>query len=213
MLRHWSRSIFTISFVLMLTALCAGAMAQSGRRTPKTKPAPVPVPESAPAPAKPAEPKKPALTLVVGMDTYRGLTFNDILNSCADRLDDNRSVKVVVDSSGMTRGDAIRRAKKETEAYVVWLQLSTDSMSGELGSGGNYLLDYWVFAPVTAKRATSGGTYASARRNRGVILNPRRSGIYGDYELQQAAREAAEKILSALHHPLPPRNLPNPFSR
>jgi hypothetical protein len=36
-------------------------------------------------------------------------------------------------------------------------------------------------------------------RNKSVILNPRTSGIYGDYRLQQAAREAADRVLKAFH--------------
>jgi hypothetical protein len=213
MLSHSSRSIFVISFVLTLTALCAGAMAQSGRRTTKTKPVPVSVPEPTPAPApKPAESAKPALTLIVGMDHYHGQAVNNILDSFVDRLDDNRSVKVVTALGGMTRGEAVKRAKAQTEAYVVWLELRTDSMSGEI-DGRSYFLEYSVFAPGTAKLATSGRSIPQTSRNTSVILNPRRSGIYGDYQLQQAAREAAARILRALlQHPLPPKTLPNPLS-
>ncbi|MDQ5844823.1 MAG: hypothetical protein M3539_05955 [Acidobacteriota bacterium] len=211
MLGRSRRSMFVISFVLTLTALCAVAMAQSGRRTTKTKSVPVTVPQPTPAPTpKATEQAKPALTLVVGMERYYGLTSNDVLNSCVDRLDDNRAVKVVTATGDMSRGDAIKRAKAEAEAYVVWLQLETDSMSGD-NNTRNYFLEYSVFAPGTAKLTTSGRTYSQASRKI-MIPNPRRSGIYGDYQLQQAAREAADRILSALQHPLPPRTLPNPLS-
>jgi hypothetical protein len=214
MAKRLTRRIVVVGLVLAFTS-SGLALAQSGRRTAKPKVAPVSTPEPSPAPtptasAKPAE--KPALRLIVGMDRYRGFVFHDIQNACADRLDDNRSVQVIIDRNGMTRGDAIRRARAETDGYVVWLDLRTDSMSGDLDSGGNYVLEYSVFAPETAKLATSGRTYPQAFRNRSVILNPRTSGIYGDYQLQQAARQAADRILSALKHPLPPKTIPLPSS-
>jgi hypothetical protein len=211
MLRHSSRSIFIISFVLTLTALCAGAMAQSGRRTTKPKPAPVAVPEATPSPTpQPAEPVKPTLTLVLGMEPYRGRVFNDIVDSCVDRFDDNRLVKVVTTSGGMTRDDAVKRAKAETESYVVWLQLQIDLTSSEFEGAGELFLQYWVFAPGTAKLTTSGRTHPRPTGSK-RILNPRPSGTYSDVELHRAAREAAEQILRALKHPLPPTTLTNPL--
>jgi hypothetical protein len=194
-----------LSIVALLCVLAASA--QSGRRIRKTTPAPAPVSEAMPAPDKPVAAPKPALTLIVGMDrdiSYGNVqltTYEDVLLACADRLNDNPAVEVVVASSEMGRGEAVKRAKAEKEAYVVWLQLRSEIMRSA-DNNQNLLIEYSVFAPITAKVATSGQTYPQLTRNRGIILNPRTSGIFGDYKLQQAAREAAERILSALHHPV-----------
>lgn len=208
--------LLAVVFVISVTLSCALALGQSGRR-PKSNPAPVAIPEPTPTPKKSSEPVKPALTLILGMERYAGYstilmgTYDNVLRSCADRLDDNPAVKVEVAQREMGRGEAVKRAKAENEAYVAWLQIKVDSMGADSGSSGNLVIEYWVFAPTTAKLATSGRTYPAAYRNRGVIANPRTSGIYGDYKLEQAAREAAERILSALHHPISRRTLPTTY--
>ncbi len=207
------RRAIAVGCALTLLLLLSVAMAaQSGRRVPKTKAAPVPIPQPTETPLpKPTPTPAPVLTFVVGIERYRGYSFYDVLDNCADRLDDNRSIRVIPVRDDMTWGEAVRRARKESGAHVVRLAISTDAMSGVIDDA-NYAVEYWVFAPTTAKVATSGRVYAAAYRNSRVILNPRprTSGIYGDYRLQEAAREAAKRILSALYHPIPPRTLPNP---
>jgi hypothetical protein len=125
-----------------------------------------------------------------------------VLRTCARRLDDPQSVQVEVESRDIGRGDAIRRAKSEKEAYVVWLQLVPDTMRGRSGTGDdpyNVYIEYIVLAPTTAKQATSGRVFPGAYRNRGVIVRPNGTGIAGDYQLNQAAKATAERILDHFH--------------
>ncbi len=200
MLRHSQGRLLIIAAITFLSAITA--VAQSGRQIRKTTPAPVPTPVPEAPLAKPEEKPKPALTLIVGMqhvnlfDRARTYNANGALQAVEDRLDDHSGVKVSHFWGETTRSSAIQRAKSEKEAYVVLLELSLDRMAGD--SDGEWRLSYWVFSPVTAKVKTSGSTYPRMYRNRGGILNPRRAGIYGDdYQLQEASRDAAERILKA----------------
>jgi hypothetical protein len=175
---------------------------QSGTRGTKSPPAPVSLPKTTP-PTKPGEKPKPALTLIVGMG--RSDTFGDpsvtsvgsVLLSFSDRLDDNPSVRVDQVRLDMSGSAAIHRARTEKEAYVVLLSLRTYSMVTGKSDNGQFCIQYWVFAPTTAKLKTWGQTSPQMSRNRGV--NPNSKNIYGDYELQKAAREAAERILAAFN--------------
>jgi hypothetical protein len=162
-----------------------------------------------------------SLTLIVGIERYNTtgyipLYFYDsVLSSCVDRLNDSRSVAVEIVERDMHRGAAVERAKGEKEAYVVWLQLQPDIAGVDRRTGGNLndlYVEYSVFEPTTAKQAAWGRTYQKTGRG-GVIRVPtipgRGTGSYTEYLLQEAAREAAERILSALHVSLPPKTIPS----
>lgn len=191
-----------------LVAICAlASAAQSGRRARKTDPAPIPTPEATPIPTPaPTEKPKPAFTFIVGLDKYGDFsrvslnTYSGVLRSCAGRLDDSLSVKAEIANRDMSHSAAIQRAKAETEAYVVWLQLRHNSFGSSqdiYGDPNNIYIEYTVFAPATAKVATSGNTYPEAYRNKGVRLPS--STTDGDYYMNQAARGAAERILDHFH--------------
>jgi len=202
--------------IFVLVALSAGTLtAQSGRRVPKSKSAPPPEPQSVPAETKPAEKAKPTLSFIVGI--YRDFGFGNIpsyfsdsvLRACADRLDDAPSVKVDIAPRDVNRGEAVKQAKAEKEAYVVWMQLRADSMNAGQGSSlSEIYIEYVVFTPTTAKVATSGRTYQQAYRSGGVIGLPRTSSVTSEYALKQAAREAAERILAAVKNHLPGDRVP-----
>ena len=207
--------IFTAGVAVSLALSCAStAVAQSGRQVRRTTPAPVatPTPESEPAPTpnKAAEKEKALITLIVGVDRYNGFSniplyyYDSVLRGCADRLDDATAVKADVVQEEMSRGDAVNRARSEKQAYVVWLQLSSQNINNDPGTVNNVndiYLEYSVYAPTTAKRIASGHTYQGARK-RGGVVGPSPSGrgstVYSEYLLKQAAREAAERILDAL---------------
>jgi hypothetical protein len=199
-------------YVVFLAALlfsCGVAVvAQSGRRAPKSIPTPVATPEPTPTLTKPAEKLKAAFTFIVGMDRFGDYSqiplyvSSGVLRSCAGRLDDPQSVEVLIESSDMGHAGAIQRAKKEKEAHVVWLQLVPNTLSGRAGPNDdpyNVYIEYIVLAPTTAKQVTSGRVFPGAYRNRGVIVSPGTSGINGDYQLNQAAKAAAERILDHFH--------------
>lgn len=193
--------------------------AQSGRRLPKAS---APVPEVKPE-VKPTEKReadeKARVNIILGIDGRQGsynipLYFYDsVLQSCADKLRDAPSVKLDISGRDMNRGDAIKLAKSQKVAYVALLQLRSEGMGGmSSDSYGEISIEYVVFSPETAKVVTSGRTYPRAFGKGGVVVGPgtrgRTSPIYAEQLLKQAARDAAERILSALHLILPERNIP-----
>ncbi len=206
--------------VFLLIALSVGPVAaQSGRRAPvsSSTPAPTPMPQATPVETKPAAETSAPRSLVVGIDREAGFAvipmyfYDSVLRACADRLDDSPSVKVTVANREMNRGEAIKRAKAETEAHLVWMQLRFDTGRGMSDADLREIyIDYWVFAPTTAKTVTNGRSYQQMYRGGGVIVMPRPGGRasvpYTEQMLKQAARDAAERILSAMD--LPGRKVP-----
>ena len=198
--------------VVSLLLICASiATAQSGRRaTPKAPvPVPTPTPEPTPIPTKPAD-TEPEFRFIVAIDKTGDFSrvslyaFSGVINNCADRLNDSRLVKAVVSAQDMSRGDAVRQAKKETEAYIVWIQLRPNTFSGRTEINGdpyNVDVQYSVLAPITAKQVASGNTFPAAYRNQRVRVPT--STTNGDYYLNQAARGAAERILDHFHLTVP----------
>ena len=200
---------FSFAFIIAL-GCAATAAAQSGRRAPKSSPAPVaaPTPEPTPAPIA-SEQAKPVLQIVVGIERYDSfssisiVTYNDVLRSCAQRLDEPPSVSVERVERPMSRGEASNRAKAEKNAYVVLLRVREDEMSNNTtGTPNNVYIEYVVFAPTTSKVVSTGSAYP---RRKGMIPSSRTPGINGDREVIEAARTVANKILSALAMHIPSR--------
>jgi hypothetical protein len=183
---------------------------QAGRRLPGSPAVTTPTPEPTPQP-KPAD-KEQRLNLIVGEsrgDVFSGIPiyFNDtVLQSCIGRLDDAHGVKVEVVATEMARGDAVKRAKSESQGYVVWLQLRADTMGSSSSSNlAGIYVEYTVFEPTTAKTKAQGNVYQSQYSKGGVVLGPTGTSNSGttEYRLKVAAEQAAEQILKALHIPLP----------
>jgi len=205
---------FAFSIAIIFALGCAAtAAAQSGRRAPKSAPAPAtaPLPEPTPAPVATSKQPRPVLQFVVGIERYDSFssisigTYNDVLRSCAQRLDEPPSVSVERVERPMSRGEASNRAKAEKNAYVVWLRVREDEMSNNTrGNPNNVYIEYFVFAPTTAKVVSSGSAYP---RKRGIIPSSRTPGINGDREVIEAARTVANKILAAMQMHIPSRPL------
>lgn len=200
--RMFAHRLLIITIVTLLSVTIAGA--QSGRKSSKSVPLPpVPIPTPEPvAPVSKKEKAKPALTVVIGferMNYYGNAAMVDegaALRALVDRLNDHAGVEVADTKRNMTRSDALRAAKAEKEAYVIYVEINLDQMDGDLR------MSYWVYSPQTAKIKTSGRTYPQMYRNRGVILNPR-STVYGTRQMEEAARDVAERILKAFQLHLP----------
>lgn len=204
--------LLSLSFVIVFALFTVSiATAQSGRRatkSPSTSATPPPVPDPTPvAPVKQEEPK-PTLRLVVGIEKYDSFssvslsTYDGVLRTCAQRLDEPPSVSVERVLHPMSRNEVTKRAKSEKIAYVVWLRVREDGMSSSpTGTPNNAYIEYMVFAPITAKLVASGATYPKNKRiNTGSgIPSPN-----GDREFNEAARTTASKILSALQLHIPP---------
>jgi hypothetical protein len=130
-------------------------------------------------------------------------TYSSVLRTCARRLEEPEWTKVEVLQSPLSRGAAVNRAKTEKDSYVVWLRLHEDTMSSnQPGTANNVYIEYAVFSPGVAKIVVSGGTYPR-RGNGNVVLGPTTSGVDGDYSLNKAARETADRILAKVGLRLP----------
>ena len=205
------RITFRLLAAALVTLFALTTMAQSGRRSVTGSPSVKP-------PAPPEEPKQSEkkaapqdqLDLVVGTnrgDVFSGIPlyfYDTVLNSCARRLDDARSVKVNVTSKSMERVDAINSAKSAKQGFVVWLQLRTDSNGyNQDGDLSQVRIDYWVFEAITGRVKTQGSCYQGMYRTGGVIMQPRGSGTnnpaIAESRLRDSARDAADRILKALH--------------
>ncbi|MEK6282723.1 MAG: hypothetical protein AABN95_20380 [Acidobacteriota bacterium] len=208
--------LFACGLVLSFTLM---AVAQSGRRVIKPTPQPpVATTTGATTVAKPS-PEKPAprVTLVVGIDQSDSFSriplgaTTGVLQSFVDRLKASPSVKLVVDNQSLGRGEAVRKAKSEKEGHIVWLQVGLDTMGASQGANTNIrdvFIEFVVLAPGTAKTVVSGRTYPYTYRSRSVIPSTRGPGIYGDYRYNEAAREAAERVLAAFRISTRPIRLP-----
>lgn len=206
---HISKAL-QLSLFIALVAICASTVAaQSGRRS--QKPAPVATPEAQPAAEKPAENEKPRLPFIVAVDRYLGFStiplnyYDTVTHGCADRLDDATGVRVEIVHGELSRSDAVSRAKAEKEGYVVWLQIKVENLRADptiVDNLSQLYIEYSVFAATTAKRVAWGHAYQQGHRQGGVVISPPASGRgsvgYSEYLLKEAAREAAESILSQL---------------
>jgi hypothetical protein len=107
---------------------------------------------------------------------------------------------LTVTTQNMRRKDAIERAKKETESYVVLLQVETEYLdSGGMGQvrASDLQVIYTIFSPGTAKVKASGRVYA--RTARGILGGRFPTGRAVDSQLYEAGRETAERVMSSLH--------------
>jgi hypothetical protein len=207
-----------ISFALSLALVCAAPSgAQSGRRV-REPAAPASTPEPTPTPDKSSNKEENVVTFIVGVDEYHGFSmipvsyYDSIARACGGRLDDQPAVRVEFAQKDMTRGDAVRKAQAEKEAYVVWLQIQVEGVYGDpshVESLNQLFIEYTVFAPTTGKQAAWGHTYQRGNRKGPLVVGPSGNGRgnvdYNERLLKDAAREAAERILSTMKMgPIPP---------
>lgn len=191
----------------LLIALCAlSVQAQSGRRRTTPPPAaPIPTPSPEPTPTPKKENRDDELGFLLGADRYSSNAnlpfsyYDAVLRGCGDRLRAGSSAIVDVAGKDLSRGDAIKRAKAETKSYVVYMTLSYDTAGRR---ADEVLLEYIVFAPVTAKIVTSGRSYMTGKRAGPVVVQPPRTrdGVfYPEETLRRMGEEAGERILKAMH--------------
>jgi hypothetical protein len=202
--------------VAALVALGTVVAAQSGRRSTSKPSTPSIPPSSSPAttesnPTESSTKKAPAIQLLVGVDDPNPISgipryFADtVLDVCVHRLSQPAGVQVTAGPRTLTRSEATKAAKAETTRYVVWLQVGNsvaDSGRAASGTADEYYVNFMLLEPGTAKIKQSGHVLAGGRRvgNVGVGLPPASSGspLYLEYIIKDEARQAAERILSAL---------------
>lgn len=209
------------------------ASAQSGRRS--TKPiSPVPTPTPEPTPegesesisrGRPKSQSTALLTLAVYEDedafSYVTRDVSDVvMEAFLARLTASPSVSAARGGGGrVSRKEAQRQAKNEKETYVLVLQLAEDVSPGResVGRADTRLLaiKLSVYEPVTGslkytdtiwqrpyrETTTIGGVRLPVpTRTRRIERFP------NELELEQAAREAADRTMSRFNITLPPDN-------
>jgi hypothetical protein len=107
--------------------------------------------------------------------------------------------------------EAVRRAKAETEAFVVWLQLEENPFvkpepSGRHPVSGQVRINFSILAPVTGKTKYSGTVFLDQAsrgvgvRNADLLCYP---GVRADdYLLLEVSLEAAARIMEYLEVPV-----------
>jgi hypothetical protein len=99
----------------------------------------------------------------------------------------------------LNRKGASDKAKKSTESPVVLLHLTARSVGGSIGqvSFDDLVINFSIYSPGTGKVSEHGSVYIRPQRN---ILGQRLpTGRYGEYELREAGRETADRVLALLH--------------
>jgi hypothetical protein len=103
----------------------------------------------------------------------------------------------------MNRSEATKQAKEETVRYVVWLQIGSEVADSGRKAKKNEVdelyVSYLILEPGTAKVKQTGRSHHSIyQTGRGGVSTPsKNSPVYSEYALKQAARETAERILTA----------------
>ena len=230
-----ARAARTLAALLVLCLASAGvAVAQSGRRQPAPRsPVPTPTPATSESGghsdsgARPkGDPNEPLHSFHVveeeNVDAFTSIPMSArdiILMSFVERL---RTSPAVSASSGgrSDRRRAREHAKAEKRAYTVLLEITEEQMvtrrprrAGDPIPLESMVVRYYVYAPVTATLKVQGQVYmrpatASARVG-GVRLPipvPSTSARVGvEYVLEQAGRDAAERVAAQLDIRLPDR--------
>ena len=205
---------------LILLGLPVNFYAQSGRRLPsKTQTTPTqtaPAPEDQKSQDKQEEKKKIEITLCADtrlqvMDN--GRYTEDVLRSCTERLSQSTSLKLTVGGEKNRKG-AYEGAKALKAGYLVWLEVGSEGRPGTYGTGSNrnmdsFYVDYVIFEAGSGKTLDTGRVYATAQvGNVGVGLpipgsTPNSGNIY--YYMQEAGKKTADRVMSYLNIPPPPR--------
>lgn len=226
------RAIPAASLALLLAAFCcaAGARAQSGRKAPKTSAPPPPAAQATPqgesesesGPKKDASKKSDALVSLVVMwaDELNSFSIDarardDVAESFMRRLGQSNSVSVSNGGRGR-RQEARDRAKSESTAYVVLFELEDEAaMTGRGGMGqsntSSLVLKTYVYTPKAGDLkyvdTIYQRPYQQTARIGGVRVPVPTRGIErypSQRELEQAARDAADRVLARFHVMPPP---------
>ena len=216
---HARAAVLTCAALVMIALCGASAPAQSGRKAQK----PLGLPTEKPKPADPAdqkaEPKKvePLVTFVVVKDDtpsvgFESMARDGVAAAFLRRLEQAGQTIAVRDGGRGRRQESRERAKKEEAAYVVFFQLEETGMSDPTNMDvRGVVLRTYVYTPKTADLKYHDTVYQrpyndSARVGGVRVPVPtRRVERYpSQYQLEQAARDAADRLLTRFHVTPPP---------
>lgn len=202
----------TLCLIFLFSVFASGA--QSGRKPPKRDEPPKPVqPPSEPEvePAKTEKEKQPkSLTPLL---ILRGHSFNNasyyvdiVTDGCAVRLQKSSALKVNPSRTEVNRKEASDQAKASEELYVLWLEANFDRFdTGRNATYSDVSVDYYLFAPKTGDRKTSGKIYLRPYSSTGsgggvpIPVPVPSNRVPVEYLLRQAGEDVADRILSALN--------------
>ena len=151
-----------VSTLLLLFSI--DTLAQSGRRAPKPPQTPVttPQPEAAARPAATGRELKHKVSLVVAreLSSHRLVSEEAIFSHFVKQLSEFTNV-TVTDAGDLKRDNAVKRAKKESDAAVVLVQFDVDEFqAGTIITNPTDLeVKILVFAPHTAQKKFEGDVY------------------------------------------------------
>jgi len=218
---HARAAAFGAAALVIAAAFCAaGALAQSGRKAQK----PLGLPTEKPTPAdpadKPAEPKKQEAlvtfvvvkddTLSIGVDT---LARDGVNRAFFERLKQVGLSVEVKDGGKGRRNEAREQAKKQETAYVVFFQMDETGYSGVTATTDMYgiVLRTYVYTPKTGDLKYSDTMFQRPYQDRvrvggvGIPVPTRRVERYpSQFQLEQAARDIADRLLSRFNITPPP---------
>jgi len=212
-------AVFFAAALFIAAAFCAaGALAQSGRKAQKPLGLPTEKPTPADPAAKPAEPKKQEAlvtfvvvkddTLSIGVDT---LARDGVNRAFFERLKQVGLSVEVKDGGKGRRNEAREQAKKQETAYVVFFQMDETGYSGASTDMYGIVLRTYVYTPKTADLKFSDTMFQRPYQDRvrvggvGIPVPTRRVERYpSQYQLEQAARDIADRLLSRFNVTPPP---------
>jgi hypothetical protein len=164
----WSAKFPSLVFFTFAVLVCANVTrGQSGRRLSQPATSPTPLPEPASNSAKSAsESTRPKISVLVGRQpTSRHLLTEDTIYSAfIQRLNEQKNIEAVPIGDVKKREQAVKRARSETERFLVLLQLEIDNFQeGTIVLNSPDLeIKYLVLAPVTGKQRYRGKVYFQA---------------------------------------------------
>ena len=210
----------------------SAAAAQSGRRTPGgSKPSgstPAPTPdasagesESQSKTKKPKTEAPPAASFIVcEMDNpfldVAYISPSQIVDAFAHRLSESNALSVVRGPK-LSRQDVRARAKNERDAHVVLVQLEHEAASSGRDPMGqvnprSLILRYYVYAPQTGELKLVDQVMQRPYRQTATVggvripVPTRQTPVPTMREIEQLARDAADRLMIRFHVRLPPEN-------
>ncbi len=158
--------------LVLCTTLCASVAAQSGRRPTITPAAPTSHEDPTPQPSIDQPPldvpfrrlTSPVKLLIGKQLTSKHLPSEDVIfASFIKRLNEFRNVNGSLIGE-MTREHAAKRARQETDAYIVLVQFVIDKYQGRkiVLDSPDLEIKYFVFAPLTIQPQLKGKVYYQA---------------------------------------------------
>jgi len=211
------RLIALFGCLLLVCWLCGAVLAQSGRRQPPPHteaPVPTPTPEATPR-EKPTPVPQIKVLVATDQPTAVALSSTDanlVADTVMRRLHESEALSTQT-ADHMSRQQARKRARSETERFVVWFALEVDPLATNGGvlrpSADELRIEYEVFQPGRDKPAQAGSVYLRSY-SRVPIGGRRDISCYPtsltslDVALIYGALETGEHIFDALAVPSPP---------